>query len=83
MNALQVPKLSARQAQLCATVTQLTEAKGYPPTLVEVAAAMRLHPSRVHQLLRTTEAKGFIARTPRCARSMRVVRHEASTKRGR
>jgi SOS-response transcriptional repressor LexA len=80
------PALSPRQKQLIETIERMTADRGFPPTLVECAAAMGLHPSRIHQLASTTERKGWLCREPKIARSWRVVRPDtskATSKRGR
>lgn len=69
--------LSPRQRQLVPTIEQLTADRGFPPTLTEAAAAMGLHPSRIHQLALTTERKGHLTREPKIARSWRVVKPAA------
>jgi SOS-response transcriptional repressor LexA len=78
--------LSARQQQLVATIEQLTRDRGFPPSIVEIAEAMRIHPSRAHQLTRTTAWKGWLTHEPKVSRSWRVVRPDspkATPKRGR
>ncbi len=80
------PALSPRQEQLCSLIERLTAANGYPPSLREVSAAMNVHHTRVAQLAVTTQAKGYLTRTPGIARSWRVVRPDtskATSKRGR
>ena len=84
MQKFQVPLLSARQKQLCQTIEKLTAARhGVPPSVREVAAEMRLHPSRIGQLAATTAMKGALVREPRVARSWRVVKPETPATRGR
>lgn len=78
--------LSARQQQLVSTIESLTAARGFAPSIVEIAEAMQLHPSRVHQLTRTTRWKGWLVNEPKVSRSWRVVRPDspkATPKRGR
>jgi SOS-response transcriptional repressor LexA len=69
--------LSKRQEQLVATIEQLTRDRGFPPSIVEIAEAMRIHPSRAHQLTRTTSWKGWLTHEPKVSRSWRVVRPDA------
>lgn len=73
MPAVATAPLSPRQRQLCEVIEQLTRERGYPPSMAEAAAAMRLHVSRISQLARATAEKGAIARSPGCSRSWRVV----------
>jgi SOS-response transcriptional repressor LexA len=74
------PLLSARQVQLVAALEQLTAAKGYAPSIRELADHMGLSFGRVGALCRTTAAKGAVVSTPGVARSLRVVRPAADTK---
>jgi SOS-response transcriptional repressor LexA len=74
------PLLSPRQAQLCETITKLTEERGYPPSLRECAAAMGLHFTRIARLAHTTAEKGAIAYDPGIGRSWRVVETRGSRK---
>lgn len=68
------PLLSARQQQLVRCIQQLTAARdGLPPSIREIASAMQVHPSRVQQLARSTQAKGAISRDARTARSWRIL----------
>lgn len=67
------PLLSPRQAQLVEVVEQLTAKTGYPPSSREIAAEMRVHPSRVNQLIATAAARGAVTRDPGKMRSVRVV----------
>ena len=72
--------LSPRQRQLVATIERMTDARGFPPTVAEVARELAVHPSRAHQLMLSTEAKGFLTREPKIARSWRVVKPDAPAK---
>lgn len=72
--------LSPRQRQLCETIDRLTKQKGYAPSMREAADAMGVHPSRVAQLAASTQAKGYLVRDPKAARSWRVVEPAAPTK---
>ena len=74
MPAINPPRLSPRQQQLIRTIEELTAARGFAPSIREVAAKMDVHFSRVKQLARTAEARGAITREPRVARSWRVVK---------
>ena len=66
--------LSARQRELCDVVTRLTEARGFPPSCREIAAAMGVHFSRAAQLVKSTAAKQAVTFEPGVARSIRVIR---------
>jgi SOS-response transcriptional repressor LexA len=69
-----IRRLSPRQRQLVETIEQLTAARGWPPSMAEAAAVMRVHRSRIQQLAQSTAAKGWLIREPRAARSWRVIR---------
>lgn len=66
------PKLTPRMHDLCRAVEALTEKRGIPPSMTEVARELRLHPSRVQQLAVDAEARGAITREARIPRSLRV-----------
>lgn len=68
------PLLSERQRQFCDVVEALTRTRGFAPTVRETARAMGLTVGRVHDLAKTTAAKGCLERVPRAARSWRVIR---------
>jgi hypothetical protein len=67
------PLLSRRQEALVAAVERLTAARGFAPSLRELADELRVHPSRIGQLVASTAAKGRISHVPRVARSLRVI----------
>lgn len=75
--------LSPRQRQLCETLERLTAARGFPPSLAEIATEMRIDTSRACQLAHTTKAKGWLVSEPRVARSWRVVKPAKPAARGR
>jgi hypothetical protein len=64
--------LTPRMCDLVKAVARLTEQRGIPPTITEVAARMGLHPTRVAQLAVAAAARGGLVRDPRIPRSMRV-----------
>jgi SOS-response transcriptional repressor LexA len=68
--------LSPRQRDLCDTVERLTAERGFGPSLVELAAALNVHPTRAKSLADEAVRRGFLTHDPRVARSWRVVRHE-------
>ena len=74
------PRLSPRQAQLVATIKKLSAARGYPPSYVECAVEMRIHPTRVAQLVASVEAKGALRRDRRRARSCVIVETASKSK---
>jgi len=64
--------LTPRMRDLVRAVAALTEKRGIPPTITEVAARMGVHPTRVAQLAVAAAARGGLVRDPRIPRSMRV-----------
>lgn len=76
------PLLSRRQQQLVAAVERLTAARGFAPSLRELADELNVHPSRIGQLVASTAAKGRIAHVPRVARSLRVIPDRSASPRG-
>ena len=64
--------MSPRQQQLVVAVEELTGQRGYPPTIMELAVAMRVSRTRVGQLVAACQQKGLLVRDPRRARSLRV-----------
>jgi len=64
--------LTPRMCDLVKAVATLTEKRGIPPTITEVAARMGVHPTRVAQLAVAAAARGGLVRDPRIPRSMRV-----------
>lgn len=65
--------LSKRMSDLVVAVGRLSERRGYPPSLEELAVELGVHTSRAHALVRAAEARGAIVRTPRIPRSLRVA----------
>ena len=63
-----------RQRQLLDAVEQMTEAKGYPPTLRDLAKAMAVSLTRIAQLMAACEEQGLIRKVPVICRSYRVNR---------
>lgn len=70
--------LSATQRAVLEAIPALAAARGYPPSLREVAARVGVSSTRVHQLVAVLERLGLLERTPGVARSLRV-RKEAAT----
>jgi Mn-dependent DtxR family transcriptional regulator len=64
--------LSPRMRDLVKAVARLTEQRGYPPSIIELAAALKVHPSRVTELAHAAKARGALLMEPRQARSIRV-----------
>ncbi len=61
------------QSRCLQAVASLAEARGYPPTVQEVAEETDRHYSSVHGVLVSLERQGLIARDYATARSMRLT----------
>ncbi len=60
---MRAPHLSPRQRALLEAIARLTQERGYPPTLRELARALRVSsPNGIRQHLASLERKGFIRR---------------------
>lgn len=58
------PGLTPRQREVLATITELTERRGYPPTIREIGAAVGMaSPSSVHHHVRALEQAGLLSRS--------------------
>lgn len=66
--------MKPREAELLTFIDELTEARGFPPTMRELAVAMRVSLTRVAQLVASCTREGWLARHPKIARSFRVLR---------
>lgn len=64
--------LTPRMRDLCRAVGVLTERRGIPPALHEVARELRIHPSRAQKLAVDAVARGALVRDPGIPRSMRL-----------
>jgi Mn-dependent DtxR family transcriptional regulator len=64
--------LTPRQAELVALIDRLTTSRGFPPTLRECAAALRVTHPRVDTIARGLERRGVLTHEPRVARSWRL-----------
>jgi SOS-response transcriptional repressor LexA len=63
-----------RQRQLLDAVERMTAARGFAPTLRELATAMKLSLARIAQLMAACEEQGLIRRMRGICRSCRVIR---------
>jgi DNA-directed RNA polymerase specialized sigma subunit len=66
-------QLTPRMRELVKAVAALTEKRGIPPTITEVAGAMGVSASRVQQLRDEAEARGGLVCDRRIPRSMRLA----------
>lgn len=63
-----------RQTQVLAAVMFLTDDRGFPPTIREVAARLKTLPSNVHQILARLRASGLVDWEDGKLRTLRVVK---------
>lgn len=66
--------LTKSQTALLETIELLTQSLEMPPTVKELADALSIKPSSVHELLKRLEDKGYIQRQPRKARCLKIIR---------
>ena len=77
--ALVSTTLSPRQEQLVNAVDRLTAARGFAPSLAELARDLCCSLCRAKSLADVAVKRGFLLHDPRAARSWRVVRqHDAA-----
>lgn len=73
------PPLTDRQTQVLAFIVEAISARGYPPTMREIATAVSLvSPSSVKYQLNALVDKGYLRRDPKRPRAMEVVGGEAA-----
>jgi repressor LexA len=62
-----------KQGQYLAFIYYYSKIHGRAPAEAEMQQHFRVSPPSVHQMVLTLEARGLIARTPRQARSIRLL----------
>lgn len=62
-----------RQGQFLAFIYYYTKLHGQPPAEADMQRYFHTDPMAVHQMVLTLEKKGLLARTPRMARSLRLL----------
>ena len=67
--------LTPRQREILDIIVILSEQRGFPPTVREIAAAAGVSHNRVNEFLGILAAKGWINRARGKARGVRVKRH--------
>ncbi|GMQ86471.1 MAG: transcriptional repressor LexA [Acidimicrobiia bacterium] len=66
--------LTDRQRQILDLITETVDARGYPPSVREIGAAVGLSsPSTVHSHLSTLERFGYVRRDPSKPRAIEVI----------
>jgi DNA-binding MarR family transcriptional regulator len=68
----EVKPFTAKQGQYLAFIYYYTTIHGMPPAESDFRRFFRVTPPVVHQMIMTLEARGFIDREPRTARSIRL-----------
>ena len=68
-----VPTYTTKQGQYLAFLYYFTKIHGKSPSEAEMQSYFRVTPPSVHQKVLGLEAKGFIARTPGKARSIKLL----------
>lgn len=69
--------LTTRQRAVLDTISESLAARGYPPTMREIGAAVGLtSPSSVKHQLNVLEERGFLRRDPNRPRAIEVVAHQ-------
>jgi SOS-response transcriptional repressor LexA len=67
------PRYTAKQGRYLAFIHQYVALHGMAPAEHELQQFFRVSPPTVHQMILTLEKKGLIERTPRKARSIKVL----------
>lgn len=73
--------MSPRQQALVAAINHLTDKRGFPPSVAELARELGVSKTRVEQLALACQQRGVISHERRVARSWRVLpRAKSETK---
>lgn len=64
---------TGKQGQYLAFIYYYSKIHGRPPAEAEMQQYFRVSPPSVHQMILTLETRGLIERTPRQARSIRLL----------
>lgn len=67
------PDFTNKQGQYLAFIYYYTKLNRRPPAQTDFQAFFGVTPPTVHQMLLTLERKGLISRTPRKARSLKLL----------
>lgn len=72
-------ELTKRQKEVLDIIEQTVRAKGYPPSMREITAQLRLASAAgIHKHIKALVKKGFLSKEKYLSRSLRVVRGEAT-----
>jgi hypothetical protein len=66
------PSFTAKQGQYLAFIYNYTKIHGQPPAESDLQRYFRVSPPAIHEMIKTLERNGLIARTPGQARSIRL-----------
>ena len=66
-------KFTSKQGQYLAFIYDYTKIHGQPPAERDIQMYFRVSPPSIHQMVLTLEKNGLINRTPRKARSIRLL----------
>ncbi|GAA0495097.1 hypothetical protein Ade02nite_19210 [Paractinoplanes deccanensis] len=73
MTAAVVPLLTPTQSRILAAIREYASINGYPPTVRELSAKVRLSVTGVQYQLEQLQAKGWIRRVPGRPRALVVL----------
>lgn len=68
-----LPNYTPKQGQYLAFIYYYTKLNGRPPAERDIQIHFKITPPTVHNMILTLEKKGFIERTPRQARSIKLL----------
>lgn len=69
-----VEGLTTTQERMLKLIEQYIGANGIPPTMVELATQLKIKAASAHEIVGQLVKKGYLAREPRKARNLRIVR---------
>jgi SOS-response transcriptional repressor LexA len=64
---------TAKQRAVMDAIVELTAARGYPPSIRDLANRFNVNVNDVHQKVTRLQRDGLVVRDPRVCRSLRVV----------
>lgn len=66
-------QLTTRQAEVLKTIGRLLKNQGYPPTVTEIAKALKISTNGAHDHLLALQRAGAVDWTARKARTLRIL----------
>lgn len=70
---ISTPRYTSKQGQYLAFIYYYTKVNGTPPAEADMQRFFKVSPPSVHSMLVDLERKGLIEKTPRKARSIRII----------